>query len=292
MSRHNAIQSRAMLASLHVSKWGATHTDKKITEEVAIKHRVNAKRAGHYRKHAIDTEDSTYKAVGAAISALRTRHAYWTLPWGENGSRILPAANFSDYSTDMRVLRAEMDVAVANFVAEYPKLKQKARNELGTIYDESDYPQDIERKFGCEVSIMPLPDANDFRVDLPDEAIDDIRQNITRELQRTMGDAMREPYSRLFDHIHRIVEKFGNPDAIFQTSTIDGLRDLCGVLERLNITNDPQLEEFRQRACTMIEGVDAKTIREMPEKRRDVAAEAAQIESDMAAFMGTLGDGS
>lgn len=285
-SRHNSIQSRAMLAALHISKWGATRTDRKVTEEVAIKHGVKSKRAGHYRKHAIDTETPSYKAVGAAISSLRVRHFYWTLPWGANGERILPAANFDKYSADMRILRGEFDMAVQSFIKDYPALAQKARNELGTMFDPSDYPSNISAKFGCEVSIMPLPDANDFRVDLPDEAIDDIRANITRELQKTTTEAMREPYQRLFDHIHRIVERLGDPKATFHASTIENLRDLCEVLDGLNITGDQQLEAFRQRAFGMIDGIDAGTIRDMPEKRRDVAEEAMRIESDMAAFMG------
>lgn len=286
-NRHNSIQSRAMLAALRISKWTATRTDKKVTEEVAIKHGVSSKRAGTYRKHAIDIEHPSYRAVNAAISQLRVRHFYWTLPWGEDGARILPAANFDKFSADMRTLRSQFDAAVAQFVQDYPGLAQKARSELGTMFDPSDYPRDIDAKFGCEVQIMPLPDANDFRVDLPDEAIDDIRENITKELQRTTLEAMREPYSRLFDHVHRIVEKLGNPEAIFQSSTIELLRDLCEqVLPGLNLTGDAQLEEFRTRTLKMLDGVNAEVIREMPERRSDIAAEAARIESDMAAFMG------
>jgi hypothetical protein len=287
-SRHNSIQSRAMLASLHISKWAATRTDRKVTEEVAVKHGVTSKRAGHYRKHAIDTDHPTYKALGSAASTLRMRHFYWTLPWGENGARILPAANFDRYSADMRLLRTDYDAAVRAFVADYPGLAAKARSELGSMFDPSDYPQDIGAKFGCEVSIMPLPDADDFRVDLPDEAIEDIRANITRELQKTMTEAMREPYARLFDYIHRIVENVGNDKGRVYDSTIEGLRDLCGVIGDLNLTDDAQLNDFRDQALTLIDGINADAIREMaPGKRSEIAARASQIESDMAAFMGT-----
>lgn len=296
-SRHNSIQSRAMLASLHISKWAATRTDKKVTEEVASKHGVNSRRAGHYRKHAIDTDHPTYKAVGTAISSLRVRHFYWTLPWGENGARILPAANFDKYSADMRILRADFDNAVQQFVADYPGLAAKARSELGTMFDPSDYPQDINAKFGCEVSIMPLPDADDFRVDLPDEAIDEIRTNIARELQKTMTDAMREPYTRLFEYIHtlgtqvgKIGDSNGKGNGRVYEGTVEGLRDLCAILEGLNLTGDEQLADFGQRAAALIDGINAEAIREMtPGKRSEIAAQAAQIESDMAAFMG-MGD--
>jgi hypothetical protein len=296
MSRHNSIQSRAMLAALHISKWAATRTDKKVTEDVARKHGVNSKRAGHYRKHAIDTDHPTYKAVGTAVSSLKSRHYYWTLPWGENGARILPAANFDKYSADMRLLRADFDNAVAQFIADYPALAQKARGELGTLFDPADYPNDIKSKFGCEVSIMPLPDADDFRVDLPDEAIDEIRSNITRELQQTMTDAMREPYTRLFEYIHtlgtqvgKIGDEKGKGNGRVYDGTVEGLRGLCEILDGLNLTNDAQLSEFGKRASELIDGLSAESIREMtPGKRSEIAQQAAQIESDMAAFMGVM----
>lgn len=297
-NRHNSIQSRAMLAALHISKWTATRTDKRVTEQVAVQHGVSSRRAGNYRKHAIDVETEAYRNVGSAISNLRARHFYWTLPWGENGARILPAANFEKYSADMRILRGNFDTAADEFERAYPSLKVKARGELGTMFDPSDYPNDsdIRSKFGVEVSIMPLPDADDFRVDLPDDAIEEIRTNIAREMNRTMADAMREPYARLFDHIHTLATQVGKVgddngkgNGRVYEGTVEGLRDMCALLDTLNLTGDPQLADFQQRAAALIEGISAGAIREMsPGKRTEIAQQAAQIESDMAAFMGVM----
>lgn len=283
-SRHNSIQTRAMLAALHISKWGATRTDKKVTEDVASRNRISSKRAGYYRKHAIDPETPSLTAVTNAVTSLRRRHYYWTLPWGEDGARILPAANFDKYSADMRLLRAEFDRCAADFIAEYPTLAQRAKSELGALFDPSDYPSDIASKFNVEVSIMPLPDAQDFRVDLPEDAIDEIRSNITRELEKTTGDAMRDVYSRLFDQVHKIVTSFADPKGKINSITINNLKELLDLIPSLNFVDDQMIEQFRKRAEALI--VDADVIREMPERRRDIAEQAAQIESDMAAFMG------
>lgn len=286
MNRHNSIQSRAMLASLTISRWSATRTDKRVTEEVAQRNHVDAKRAGYYRKHAIDKDTPSLRAVTSAASALRTRHNYWTLPWGQDGSRILPAANFDKYSADMRMLRNEFDRAVSLFVADYPALAAQARSELGSLFDSADYPSDIQSKFACEVSIMPLPDAEDFRVDLPDDALVDIRANITRELEKTTAEAMKEPYTRLFEHVHRMVEKLRDPEGIFRDTLVTGLHEICDVLPGLNITGDEALDQFRQRAVEMIDGLDPDKLRKESDTRRSVADVASQIESDMAAFMG------
>ncbi len=280
------ITQRAMLASLHIRMWGATRTDKTVTEQVAAQHSVTTKRAGHYRKHAIDVDAPTYKAVKSAGADMRHRHYFWTLPWGEDGARILPAANFEKYSAEMRGLRARFDAAVTDFVADYPALRSRAQSELNGLYNAMDYPRDIGTKFGIDVGILPLPDSEDFRVSLPDEAVAQIKSGIEQEMQRTTEAAMRDPYQRLYDHVARMVERLGNPESVFRDTLVTGLNELCGVLPGLNITNDPRLEELRKRAESMIAGIDAQTLRDKPMVRATVAKQAEEIHDLMATFMG------
>src|ERR1700758_3811169 len=99
------LSERAMLASLNIRRWSASRTDKKITSEVAAQHAVKEKRAGKYRKNAIDVEALSFVAVGTAAGDLRTKHYFYTLPWSQDGSRILPSAMFVEYSEEMRKLR-------------------------------------------------------------------------------------------------------------------------------------------------------------------------------------------
>ncbi len=275
-----------MLASLHIRMWSATRTDKTVTAEVAKQHAVSQKRAGHYRKHAIDVETPTYKAVKSALGDLRRRHYHWTLPWGEDGARILPAAHFEKYSADLRGLRARFEAAVADFVADYPALKAKAQSELNGLYSDTDYPRNIAGKFSVDVGILPLPEAQDFRVDLPNDAVQQIRSGIEAEMQRTATLAMRDPYERLYDHIQRMVERLGNPENAFRDTLVTGLADLCTLLPGLNITNDPRLDDLRKRAEQMVAGIDAQTLRDKPAVRASVAKQAEAIQDMMATFMG------
>jgi hypothetical protein len=285
-TRHNSIATRAMLATLHISRWSAVRLDKQVTEEVAIQHGVDARRAGKYRKNVIDPDHPLYVAIGHAASALRQRHNYWTLPWGENATRILPAANFEKYSADMRLLRVEFNRHVAELVKAYPSIVAETRRDLKSMWKHTDYPSDIASSYGVDISIMPLPEAEDFRVDLPDDAINDIRSNITKEVERSLGKSMLEPFERLFDRIHNIVERLSDPEATFRDSLIENLRKVLELLPSLNITNDAQLNTFCERATDLIKGIDASVVRDMPEKRLEIAKQAAQIESDMAAFFG------
>jgi hypothetical protein len=282
----STLSERAMLSSLHISMWSATRTDKKASAEIADTHAISTKRAGHYRKHAINVEAPSFKAVRAAGAVLRVRHYYWTLPWAADGVRILPAANFDKYSQEMRALRSAFGIAANEFIRDYPALKAAARSELNGLYDENDYPKRIAGKFAIDHAILPWPEAADFRANLPQGDLDEIRRGITEEMERTTALAMRDPYERLYSHISRMVKQLSNPEGIIRETLVTGLAELCTVLPGLNIANDANLEDMRKRAESLVVGLDATCLRDHPGIRADVAKRATEIQDLMAAFMG------
>jgi hypothetical protein len=282
------LSERAMLASLNIRRWQAARTDKKITSEVAAQHAVKEKRAGKYRKNAIDVEAPSFVAVGSAAGELRTRHYFFTLPWSQDGSRILPSAMFVEYSEEMRKLRISFDRTVKAFIDDYPTLKSAARLELNGMYNEQDYPDNISAKFGLDIVIMPLPDSQDFRASLSASAVAEIKEGIAAELQHSLNVAMRDPYERLYSHISRMVDRLSDKKGVVRDTLITGLADLCAILPGLNLTSDPKLDELRKRAEKMIAGVDPQDLREVPSVRRDVARQAAEIQNMMASFMGVV----
>lgn len=281
-----SLSERAMLATLNIRRWQAALTDKKITTEVATHHAVSAKRAGKYRKNAIDVEAPSFMAVVGAASELRNKHYFYTLPWSQDGARILTTAIFEEYSAEMRKLRRAFERTVKAFVDDYPLLKLAAKRELNGMYNEADYPTNIAAKFGVDMLFMPLPDSEDFRASLSEGTVAEIKEGIQAELQRTTQLAMREPYERLYAHITRMVERLSDHKAVFRDTLVTGLADLCAILPGLNFTGDERLDDLRKRAEKMIVNVDPQHLREVPAIRRSVARQAAEIQQLMAGFMG------
>jgi hypothetical protein len=282
----NALSERAMLASLNIRRWSPALTDKKITHEVATSHAVSEKRAGKYRKNAIDVKAPSFQAVVSAASELRNQHYFYTLPWSQDGARILPSAVFEKYSDEMRKLRLTFDKSVQGFVDDYPRLMLVAKRELNGMYNQADYPTNIAAKFGVDIAFMPMPDSQDFRASLSESAVSEIKKGIEAELQKTTQLAMHEPYERLYTHISRMVERLSDKKAIFRDTLVTGLADLCAILPGLNLMGDPQLDDLRKRAESLIANIDPQDLRDVPAVRRDVARKAAEIQSIMAPLMG------
>jgi hypothetical protein len=154
------------------------------------------------------------------------------------------------------------------------------------MYNEGDYPTNIGAKFGVDIVFMPLPDAQDFRASLSETLVAEIKGGIQTELQKTTELAMREPYERLYTHISRMVARLSDSKGIFRDTLVTGLAELCAILPGLNLSGDPQLDDWRKRAESMIANIAPQDLREDTSVRRSVARQAAEIQQLMSGFMG------
>lgn len=278
------LAKKAMLCRLSISQWTAKKHDKAVSAHVAAEYNAD-KAAGRYNK-ALIAKDAI-DAVAKVANEARAYHYENTLPWKDDGSRILPAANFQRYSEGLRELRSRFDVAVSDFVSNYPGYIDDARARLNGLFKEEDYPKAwaIREKYSFEVEIDPLPTAPDFRVDLNAAEVDAIRQNVENRLNAGAETARRDLWSRLFDVVSKAAERLSDPGAIFRDSLIENARALVALLPALNLSNDSDLEAARGRVSAALCGYQPQNLRDDKEARKDTAAECNKILEDFAAFM-------
>ena len=91
-----------------------------------------------------------------------------TLPWDDNGYRVLPSAAYMDHAEKMRELSNRFIPAVDALAREFGNLVEQAKVRLGGLFRPEDYPapDELRSKFSFETKVMPLPDAGNFRVAL------------------------------------------------------------------------------------------------------------------------------
>jgi len=140
-----SINEKAMLVYLNISFWTARKYDKRISQE--IEDQYNADDAGRYNKILIAKEHLAN--IQKIISAARTFHYENTLPWNDNGGRLLPSANYFNYVKSIQGLKDDFQQEVNNFLRVYPDLKDEAKGRLNGMFDEEDYPEEnlLEDKF-------------------------------------------------------------------------------------------------------------------------------------------------
>ena len=205
------ITDRAMLVGLNIRQWSAVKHDKKVSSEVATAHGSDSK-MGRYNKNLVSAE--ALAELKRIAGAARAEHYHRTLPWGDDGFRILTSAGYFDYNAKMSEFRQQFETALSTFTAGYSQYVEDARTRLNGLFNPADYPRSIERKFGFEVSVRPVPDADDFRVDIGTAETARIKRDIQDQVNQTIQTAMAELSSRspqeLIDDRYRKFRQMGN----------------------------------------------------------------------------------
>ena len=290
-TQQNSFSTSAMLVSLNIRCYSARKEDKKISREVAENH-ATTQDAGRYNKQLVSKAalDMCTKTAGA----LRQYHYENTLPWLDDGVRVLPAANLLEYKRQMTVLSDQYDAAARDFISQWPQIVEDARIRLNGMFNIADYPTDIASRFGVAVRYMPIPDSGDFRVAVSDLERETLRSEIESSLSEASRNAMRDIWQRLSVSVGTMAAKLaaykrdestGKTENPFRDSLVENLRDLVGLIPRLNFTNDPALEKIRLEieSCLLAESAD--TLRESPDVRADVAQQAQSIADRINEFM-------
>ena len=272
------IQNSAMLVDLNISLWTARKMDKKVSQEIDSAKNTRS-RGGNYHKNLMS---GTHKLeqVQKLVSAIRIWHYTNTLPWSDGGSRLLPMANFFEYKAKLNEFEQEFDTAVRNFLNEYPTLVSAAAFTLGDLFDSQEYPDvsSLVDKFKFKYVFLPVPSAGDFRVDVEDTYVNELKAQYESFYEAKLGDAMADAWNRLHDCLTKMSEKLaGEEKQIFRDSLVTNATDLCSLLTKLNVTNDAKLERARQSLEKALLGVSPDELRKYDDARLDVKAKVDAI---------------
>lgn len=279
-----SIKTKAMLVNLSISQWTARKFDRKTTEEVDAQHGTD--QAGRFNKILIAQD--AIRTVAQAATAARTYHYTNTLPWSDNGARVLPTTNYLEYTAEIQRFKAQFENAAQTLINNYPALIDDARQALKSLFNPSDYPapEEIASKYRFKIDIDAIPEAADFRVDINAAELANLQAEIEDRTQRLQAAAMQDLYKRLYDVITHAAETLKSPDKIFRDSLIGNIADVVDLLPRLNLTGDKALDDLTQQAKRTLAGLTPDDLRTKPIIRSIAAQDAAAILENMKSYMG------
>lgn len=277
----NVLATRAMIAYLSISQWTGRRLDREVTDE--LNHDKGAK-ANASRVNKLLLPEDALSPIQSIVSATRNEFLRRTMPWVNDGGRILPAVAFKEIAEWVRGEKSKFADAVDAFVLEYPRYMQQARNDLGSMFKAADYPtaREIADKFSMDLRVMPVPSGKDFRVDVAGAELAEMREEVERSVERATQDAMKSVYGRIIDVTSKMIERLsatasasGRKPAL-HASVVTNVIDLVAILPSLNITQDERLSDLTQRLEALTK-TTPKELRESDKARESVKAEAKRI---------------
>lgn len=283
-----SITQQSMVVNLQISMWVGQRLDKDASVKVTTDANADTD-AARVNKHLVPKE--SLKPVQQAANALRAHFYEKTLPWKDNGDRLLPRKLYMDFIQQHSELKARFDAAVETFLTTtYPEAREQAQFRMGELFKADDYPSPdrLRSKFEVVLDLDAVTEAHDFRVTMEAEHVATIREGMERALQQRIGRAMQDVWQRLSDTLGHFAEKMAS-DGIFRDSTIKNLEELVEVLPGLNVLDDPHLDHIAAQIRDTLIGYDPQQIRKNPVVRSDLAVEAKAIMDQMAPFMSAFG---
>jgi len=261
-----SISSSAVLVELNISVWPASKVDRETTD--AVNANASAVRDASQTKKNLFAGTSMRKDIDKFAARVRLYHNQHTLPWADKGQRLLPTKLFMEYKQTMDAHEHTFNMMCNNFYAMYPQLVQDASVSLGSLYKASDYPdiEEVKGKFGFRRSVDPIPESGDFRLDVSAEDLADLKNHYEQQYSNRIAEAMRAPWERLHTTLtamsEKLTERASDQKVRYHDSLLTNAQDLCSLLTKLNVTNDPKLEEARQDLERALVGADMDGLKE------------------------------
>jgi len=289
------LSRKAVLVSVSISQWTARKLDKKVTEETNRRHSATAD-AGRYNKLLIEAE--RLSEISGLVSKARLLHYKMTRPWADDGPRILANVLFHKFSEEFRSIKREFAAAADKFAADYPRYVEERKKKLNGMFNENDYPHPstIREKFKLDLTVLPFPDADDFRSDLDDDTVADIRKEIEATTKNVTSHAMNHTVQQIIDTVGHMAAKLADykasggrgdkAEGVFRDTLVENVRELAELLPAFNLTDDPKLTAITDRIKKELCGEDAASLRKNDAARATVQKSADEIVAAVSSLLG------
>jgi hypothetical protein len=261
-----SIASSAMLCELSISVWTGRKLDKKASAEVTAANAAARGVANVHKKLMGNCQE--LQAIQKLANSTRNLHYSMTMPWSDMGLRLIPTAQYFKYENIMTGLQNEFDQLHDVFCDAYDWEITQAQAKLGFMFNQAEYPtvDNIRRKFKFRLATMPVPLSGDWRLDIGNEAMEEVRTQyegyIVTQVQTAMDDLWRRLFQPLDNMSKRLDYASKEDKKIFKDSLVGNVLDMVELLKTCNITGDIQMEAARTKLEDALRGVTADGLRE------------------------------
>lgn len=288
MSAH-ALTEHAMIANLRIGHWQGYRLDRAASAEITERKGAKAD-AARVNKHLVDK--TVLAPIVTAGGAVRTHFYEKTLPWRDNGDRILSRKLYMAFVEKHAELVREFNDAVDTFLnRDYPGAVEQAGFRMGELFNPDDYPSasELRHKFYVALDYDAVTTANDFRVAIDADHVERVKSSMNAAAEARMAQAQADIWARIGSAIGYFQQRMADPKAVFRDSTVENVHELLDLIPGLNILDDPNIEAVREMIADKLGAADAKEIRKNADVREELAADAQEVLDKMASFARAFG---
>jgi hypothetical protein len=231
-------------------------------------------------KVLIDAKHPAYRAATAIRSQARGFLRGISLPYPQEGVRLIKYDDISRFEAQMLEFRERLDNAVATLQEHYDAIKADARERLGDLYNAADYPTSLEGVFSLTwdyPSIEPPEYLLHYNPGLYRQQQARVQERFEQAVvlaENAFGERLQELISHLLDRLRGV--ETGETKQ-FSNSTVENFAKFAAEFRRMNIRGNTQLESLINQAQSIVSGVDSKAIRANGDLRQTLSTQMGEV---------------
>ncbi len=235
-------------------------------------------------KKLLDTSHPAFKAV----TAIRGNAiAYWkgcSLPFPEQGIRLIRQATVDEFHAKMTSFRQQLTDAVGQLGEQYGELRNAARERLGDLFDPTDYPSTLEGQFGIEHDFPNVEPPSYLRQLSPE-----LYQQECQRMQSRFNEAVQLAEQAFMEELGRLVEHLterlsGTDDGkpkVFRDSAVTNLTEFFERFRQLNVRSNADLDDLVANAQRIVQGIEPQGLRDNVSLRQHVSSQMAAVQAGL-----------
>ena len=245
-------------------------------------------------KKLLDTKHPAFKAV----TSVRNRiGSYWrgiSLPFPEPGIRLIRQDDVSVVDQRLTEMKADLSDAVIELDREFADLKQAARQQLGELYNEADYPGSLHGLFDVAWD-FPSVEPPAYLQQLSPALYEQVCQRMSARFNEAVQLAEQAFIDELAKLVSHLSERLSGAEAgatggtggaggdgkpkVFRDSAITNLSEFFERFKHLNIRSNEQLDQLVSQAQGIVRGVQPQQLRDSEGLRQRVSKQLAGVQS-------------
>jgi len=175
---------------------------------------------------------------------------------------------------------------VNSFLVEYDDAITQSAFTLVGLFKREDYPSidKVRQKFGFRYSFSPVPESGDFRVDIGEQGLAELRSQYESAFKSRIETSMKDVWERVYTTLSHMSSKldFTEGKQKLFDSMVDNAVELTGLLKHLNITGDQRLENLRIDLEKVMHGITCDDLRESDGLREHTKSKVDEMLSKFA----------
>jgi hypothetical protein len=233
-------------------------------------------------KKLLDNRHPAFKAVTAVRNRIVSLWKAMSLPYPEPGIRLIRQDQIETFNAQMVQLREELDAAVEQLDDRYIELRAAARQRLGSLFNETDYPTSLRAAFGVQwdfPSVEPPDYLRQLNPDLYQQECQRIQERFN-EAVRLAEEAFTAELAKLVSHLtERLSGQEDGKPKIFRDSAVGNLTDFFRRFQELNVRSSQELERLVAQCQQIVQGVAPQDLRDCQDLRQHVTTQLAGVQS-------------